>query len=236
MTDETERPAKKTYKPRAVQPIHRAVGAVSYEDDRRDAVVAVQAALTPRRKPAVDISNAESCTDRDSRVAYCAELLAKGAWRISHTRELALAWGLSAYRVNSLVTEASRQVADALGGRDRVRMTTLTFLETLAHDAARDGDRRTAVAAMRAISDIAGLITSRVEHTGPDGQPIAIALQQVRQLTNEELEAEIVRAGAARVARVATSEKRELTPTEQTIVDGARLLVEGSNADTPTTD
>lgn len=158
-------------------------------------------------------------TTRADRVGFLAELMTDGLYRTALVRPLAAAWGMGFDGTNHLVAEASRWVRGAIGDREEVRAKCMAFLEVVAHDALENGDRRSAVAAVRTVADIAGLIANKTEISGPNGGPIAI--QDLAKLSDTELEEAIVKA-AANAIRSSGGPKDEAS---QAVIDAeARML------------
>jgi len=143
------------------------------------------------------IETALTKVSRQERVSFIAELMTDGLYRTALQMPLTAAWGINYVVVQHMSAEASRWVQGAIGDREEVRTKCLALLEVIAHDALDNGDRRSAVAAVRTVADIAGLITSKTELSGPNGGPIAI--QDLAKLSNDELEEAIVRAAAAAI-------------------------------------
>lgn len=161
-------------------------------------------------------------TTRSERVAFIAELMTDGLYRTALVRPLAAAWGMGLDGTNHLVAEASRWVRGAIGDREEVRAKCLAFLEVVAHDALENGDRRSAVAAVRTVADIAGLISSKTEISGPNGGPIPI--QDLAKLSDSELEEAIVKA-AANAIRSSGGPKDEAS---QAVLDAEKRLLDAA--------
>jgi len=140
------------------------------------------------------IEEAQRRCEPNERIAFIAELISDGLWRAALMKPLARAWGLTDLSCRTIASQATRVVSASMGDRDEIRSKCMSFLEVVAHDALENGDRRSAVAAVRTVADLAGLVTKKTEISGPGGGPIAF--QDLSQLSDTELEAAIVKAAA----------------------------------------
>lgn len=138
-------------------------------------------------------SAATKCTKAE-RVAFVAELMADGLWRTQLSRVISELWEISPHAMSNITGEAGRWLSAAFGDREEVRAKCMTMLEVIAQDAMENGDRRSAVAAVRAVADLGGLVTKKTEISGPNGGPIH--LQDLSRLSDAELEQAIVQAAA----------------------------------------
>ncbi len=143
--------------------------------------------------------HAASLTMIPDRVHYIAQLMATGQWRLPMVGVLSKAWDVDPKKVAQWREEAGRMLALSMGDREMLKNTAMALLDRIAHDALENGDRRSAVTAVRTFAELGGLIKHQTEITGADGAPIAI-LAAVKSLSNEELEAEIARAAERRAA------------------------------------
>jgi hypothetical protein len=149
---------------------------------------------------------AVQCKTRSERTGYIAALMSEAAWRTAMVRPLAGLWGVSLATAQTYASDASRWVRGAFGDREEIRARCLAILEVVASESMEAGDNKTAVAAVRTVADIVGLVTTRHEHTGANGGPIAY--QDLSRLTEEELEEAIVKAAANAVRAAGSTDDR----------------------------
>lgn len=98
-------------------------------------------------------------------VTEIARVMSAGEWRPGHShRDLAERWGVSITVVERRAAEASREVRRALGDPEELRSHVLSQLSVIVADARAAGDQKTAVIALRTISDIAGIVIQKHSH------------------------------------------------------------------------
>jgi hypothetical protein len=139
------------------------------------------------------VERALKCEYKRERVRYIANLMSCGEWRTALVSVLASAWNVDPSSVRLDAAEASRYVRAALGDPEQIRATASAFLETIAQEARANGDRRSAVAAVRTLAEISGVLTHRTEVTGANGGPIRVDL---RSMSDEELQRRVIEVSA----------------------------------------
>lgn len=159
------------------------------------------------------IEEARACQTVPERIHYVAKLMTTGQWRSAMAMVLTEPWNCAPVSVQRYSTEASRVVENAIGDKDTMRATVMAFLETVAHDALENGDRRSAVTAARTFAEIAGLLKLTHEHVGPDGGPIQVQFKAVQQLSDADLKREIIKAAVVEVRK--KQDRGEVLSTEE---------------------
>ena len=167
------------------------------------------------------IEAAKYKTQRD-RVGFICALMSEGQWRTPMIYAFAKVWNLKASSVQQMYNNAGLALDVALGNKQVLRANTLAQLEAVAGEAREAGDSRTAVAALRTFAEVSGILKHQHEISGPDGGPVQL-LGVVKHMTDAELDAEIAKANARRLQRLAEEEGRELTAAEKAIVEVALL-------------
>ncbi len=142
----------------------------------REAARADPIAGTVDELEAGDAADAEkvgpaALTHKRDRVFYIAEEMAYDRWKPEHAADLGKLWGLAVITVQDMACEASRFLEFATSKLQRLE----TIVKARLYEIQREnGDDR--VQALKVLAEVSGLMRQRVklEHTGPDGQPLQV--------------------------------------------------------------
>lgn len=114
--------------------------------------------------------------DKADRVTWIAQLMVDDLWRTGRTAQaIAKVWGLSASTVEDYSAEASRQLRSGQDLED-MRLRFRLRLEAIADEALDLGELRTASDAVFKAASLAGVVSQKLEHSGPDGAPLKTAV------------------------------------------------------------
>lgn len=160
----------------------------------RDAYVAK---LAPGGRLSGVLERAVEYRTKPERISFIVDLISNGVYRSAAVAPLAKAWGVERVTVVNYASEAYRYVRESFGDREEIRANCLALLETITHQAIESGELKTAVASIRTVADITGLVVSKTEISGPNGSPIQF--QDLSKLSDEDLQRAIVKAAAAAI-------------------------------------
>jgi hypothetical protein len=104
--------------------------------------------------------------ERDERIAHMADLMATGRWVTGKTvRDLALQWGISLHELQRNAAEASRSLRMPAEERAALRDRLQATLDHAISLAAEQGTPKVIIDGARAVAELQGLMTQRVDIT-----------------------------------------------------------------------
>ena len=158
------------------------------------------------------LSRTDAATVADQ-VREVATLMASGLWVVGVTEnEIANKWNVGVATVRDRAAEARRLVGHAFGDLEELRGLVLAQLQGIAIET-RKFEPRTAVAALMAIANVAGLVVTKHVDTRPQGASSG------KHLTPTEKRAEIARIRAALDEAEETAAAEEITATTTHVLE-----------------